>query len=85
MEDNNGLDMETDKGEGGQAQEEGAQAYVSSSVKGRVGMSNSAKSGSKSVDRVVLSASHPDLPVGAKQVGAAVHGEAGNPKGQGIL
>lgn len=34
---------------------------------------------------MVLSASHPDLLVGAKLVSPEVHGEMGNPKGQGIL
>lgn len=86
MEDLNGLDMEKeDNGAGKQAYVVGVEAKEQSSVEGREDTNNGASSGSSSIEKVVLSASHPDLIEGTKQVWSSKLEAAGNPTGQGIL
>lgn len=60
-------------------------AKESSYAEGREDTSNGASSGSSLMDRVVLSASHPNLIERARHVGSSELEAAGNPIGQGIL
>lgn len=85
MEDLNSSDMDTDTGEEDQAQVEGNLVNSPKPNEERGSLNNDGTPASNSVETVVLSASHPDLLVGAKQVCAAVHSETENPKGQSIL
>lgn len=87
MDDLEGLEMETKEiDRGDHVHEASVHAKTSSVVEGREGFDNGANSGASSVNQVVLiSASHPDLLEGARQVNSGGLEAAGNPKGQGIL